>query len=188
MYGLWKGVVEMNENEVWKEVECTNGKLLVSNQGKIKSLLRDERILKQSTDNKGYMRVKVTINRKVINLKVHREVAKAFINKPVGKDQVNHIDGNKTNNNAENLEWCTNRENALHAIKNGLWNNVLAASKNTNELRKRKIVATLIKTNEKIEFDSISDAERAIGTRHITDVLKGKRNQTKGYVFEYVAV
>lgn len=51
---------------------------------------------------------------------VHRLVALTFLEKPHGKDIVNHIDGNKTNNHYKNLEWCTYSENAIHAIETGL--------------------------------------------------------------------
>ena len=51
---------------------------------------------------------------------VHRVIARAFIKQPAGKDFVNHIDGNKLNNSANNLEWCTRSENMKHAYSHGL--------------------------------------------------------------------
>lgn len=73
-----------------------------------------KRILQPNT--KGYLRV--MINGK--NLFVHRLVAEKFVPNPDNKPQVNHINGNKLDNRAENLEWVTNQENRNHAIEHGL--------------------------------------------------------------------
>jgi len=169
--------------EQWKEVRDTFGLLEVSNEGRVRSNMRDGRILKATPDKKGYLRLHVTIKRERRSYKVHRLVAEAFIPNPENKPQVNHIDGNKANNAASNLEWVTNIENSYHAIDNGLWEEVYKASRKENESRKRPIIA--FKDGIATEYGSIADAERAIGSRHITDVLKGKRKQAKGYTFAY---
>lgn len=171
--------------ERWKVVEGTCGALEVSDLGRVKSNLRDGRILKTNPDSKGYHRLRMTINRKKYAFKVHRLVAMAFIPNPENKPQVNHIDGNKDNNAASNLEWVTSKENAQHALRTGLWKSNMAATKKRNELKIMPIIATNIETGQQIHFKSIGSAERALGTRHITDVLKGKRMQAKGYTFAY---
>lgn len=75
-------------------------------------------------DKDGYLRVRLTMkNRKRRNFPVHRLVLTMF--KPISDmnvKQVNHIDGNKKNNNISNLEWCTSQENTIHAVKLGLRN------------------------------------------------------------------
>lgn len=169
--------------EIWKEVPETNGKIFVSNKGRMRSLLRDDRILKATPDKKGYLRVCVTLNRVKRSYKVHREVAKAFLPLQDGKPQVNHIDGNKENNAVTNLEWVDNFGNAQHAIKTGLWRNVFEASRRTNEGRKTPIIAIDIKTGQQRRFQSVSEAERFFNSRHISDVLKGKRNAAAGQRF-----
>ena len=171
--------------EYWKEVEGTNGAIEVSTHGRVKSNLRDGRILKATADSKGYLRLRVTLQGVKKSYKVHRLVAQAFIENPEGKAQVNHIDGNKTNNHVENLEWVSNKENARHAISSGLWDSVIKGAKKENENRKKPIIAYSLGTGESLQFESISDAEKTLGTRHITDVLKGKRRQAKGYTFSY---
>ena len=171
--------------ERWKEIESTGGAILVSDLGRVKSLLRDGRILKATPDAKGYLRLRVTINGVKKSYKVHRLVAMAFIDNPDGKPQVNHINGDKADNRACNLEWVTNKENIVHARKTGLFDAVIEGARAENDLRKRPVIATDIVTGETVEFDSVADAERAVGSRHITDVLKGKRCMAKGYTFAY---
>lgn len=175
--------------EFWKSIEGTKGFIQVSAEGKVRSLLSGTpRILKTSIDNKGYHRIRVTIEREKKTFKLHREVAKAFIPNPDNKPQVNHKDGNKNNNSATNLEWVTNKENCNHAIKNGLWDSVLEGSRRENESRKKPIIGYYVGENQAYSryFKSIAEAERYIGSRHITDVLKGKRRQVKGWSFEYI--
>ena len=169
--------------ETWKEIEGFNGKILVSSRGRIKSELRNGTILKSQTDSKGYHRVRITVNQVKRTLKIHREVAKAFLPNPNNLPQVNHIDGNKNNNAVDNLEWVTNRENALHALSNGLWDSVIRGSIAENERRKKRVIAT--SGDQTIEFESVSAAERYFESRHIVDVLKGRRSHCRGWRFRY---
>lgn len=175
--------------ERWKAIEGTQGKIEVSDMGRVRSFLRgEERILKTQEDSKGYKRVRVTIDREKKTFKVHREVAKAFVENPHLKQQVNHKDGNKNNNSAKNLEWVTNGENIRHAIDHGLWENVMAGALRHNESMMRSIIGsheTELGFETRV-FRSVSEAERYLGSRHISDVLKGKRNHVKGWRFVYV--
>lgn len=171
--------------EIWKAVPGTNGKIEVSNKGRVRSWLRDCRILKLQEDKKGYIRLRVTIERKKMTFKVHRLVAELFIENPKGLPQVNHKDGNKSNNAVENLEWVSCLENARHAIKMGLWENVFKASAKANEMQRRPICATNIASGEVLFFASMCEAERTIGTKHINACIKGERRQACGYRFSY---
>lgn len=126
--------------EIWKDIEGYEGLYQVSNLGNIKSLRKridkgkchryfDEKILKPIETNRGYLRVKLCKDRKIKKIRVHRLVAEAFIKRP--ELEVNHIDGNKKNNKAENLEWVTQRENKQHAWITGLYHK--RGGKYTNE-------------------------------------------------------
>ena len=95
----------------WKEIENTNGRYLVSDDGRVFSVLSN-RIIKQQLNNTGYYRVELNINGVVKRLLVHRIVAKAFIPNPNNYEYVNHKDENPKNNHVDNLEWCTQKYNA----------------------------------------------------------------------------
>ena len=84
---------------------------------------------------------------------VHRVIAKAFVKQPVGKDFVNHIDGNKTNNNVDNLEWVTRSENMQHAKANHLWNPKLCGQISCNNAG-----IPVVCTTDNLSFESISKA------------------------------
>lgn len=173
---------------MWKAIAGTKGMIEVSDDGRVRSLLSGSpRIIKTCPDKKGYHRIRVTVERKKMSFKLHRQVALLFIPNPDNLPQVNHIDGNKDNNAASNLEWCTNRQNAHHAIENGLWDSVLEGARRENESRKKAIIGFYCGENTcySRRFESVSEAERYIGSRHISDVLKGKRQHVKGWTFEY---
>ncbi len=105
--------------EVWKDIIGYEGLYQVSNLGNVKSLFRYKKVL-NNTIHKGYYLISLCKNKKQLPQRNHRLVAIAFIPNPENKPQVNHIDGNKLNNNVENLEWCTPKENTQHALLIGL--------------------------------------------------------------------
>ena len=110
--------------EEWRDIKNYEGLYQISNYGRVRSFLKKDissygKILKP-TENKGYLQVGLHKNKKGKKFFVHRLVARAFIKNLEGKPQINHIDGNKKNNNVNNLEWCNNSENQIHAYKTGL--------------------------------------------------------------------
>ena len=110
------------ENEVWKGVVGYEDLFSVSNKGRLLSK-RTNKILKQNIVGEGYNACVTKLNgRKGSNLvlKIHREVAKAFIPNPDELPFVNHIDGDKLINTVDNLEWVTPKGNVVHAIETGL--------------------------------------------------------------------
>lgn len=100
--------------EEWRDIKNYEGRYQVSNFGRIKSLKGSEKILKLDC-RRGYPYVVLRKNHNSRGIAVHRLVAKMFIPNPENKAQVNHIDGNKTNNKVENLEWCSPKENVIHS-------------------------------------------------------------------------
>lgn len=109
-------------NVVWKPIKGYEGLYEISSIGEVKSIFYGEksRALKKSKTTTGYYKVELWKNKKKKSLKVHRLVAIVFISNPENKPNINHIDGNPLNNNVCNLEWCTQKENVIHAIETGL--------------------------------------------------------------------
>ncbi len=79
--------------------------------------------LKQRVHRQGYIRFALCENGKIKQFYAHRLVAEQYLPKVEGKNFVNHLDGDKTNNHFSNLEWCTKKENSVHARDNGLCDN-----------------------------------------------------------------
>lgn len=105
-------------NEEWRKVNGSNGSYEVSNLGNVRNSLT-KRILQTFLGKDGYLRTQLggSIGKTVT---IHRLVAKEFCRTCEGKIFVNHKDGNKQNNCADNLEWCTRSENMQHAYEKGL--------------------------------------------------------------------
>lgn len=87
--------------------------------GRIYSTKRNK-YLQQRVGPRGYMMVNLSIDGKCKTFTVHRLIATAWIPNPDNKEQINHIDGDKTNNSVNNLEWCTSSQNVIHAFDTGL--------------------------------------------------------------------
>jgi hypothetical protein len=112
--------------EIWKDVKDFEGLYQVSNLGNVKRLVSKrvfaERLIGNSIDRYGYVKRVLCKDGKMYFFTEHRLVANAFIPNDFNKPTVNHINGIKTDNMVENLEWCTIKENNDHAIKTGLKN------------------------------------------------------------------
>lgn len=124
-------MVDLFENEEWRDVQGYVGLYQISSFGRVKSLARkidhgqyiEDRgdvIMTPFLNKNGYFTVMLHKNRKKKQHRIHQMVARAFIPNPLGKEMINHIDCNTLNNRVDNLEWCTNSENQIHAMKNGL--------------------------------------------------------------------
>ena len=93
-----------------------DNRYIIYSDGTIWSNIRNK-FLKPHKNNVGYQMVSVSINRIITKKTIHRLVAESFIPNPDNLPQVNHINGIKTDNRVENLEWCTNRFNTNHRYK-----------------------------------------------------------------------
>ena len=112
--------------EMWKDIQGYEEKYQISNIGRIKNKINN-RLLRPRVGTYGYYKVNLYKNKKVKTIEIHRLVAEAFIENPESKSEVNHIDGNKLNNNITNLEWVTHKENINNAWRTKLFEPVRKA-------------------------------------------------------------
>lgn len=133
----------------------------------------------QWIDGTGYKQVIIRKDGKRYYKRVHQLVADAFVE---GKSEincmVNHIDGNKVNNNFKNLEWTSNKKNTQHAYDNGLYRSTY----------KCKVKAVHKITGEEFVFRSIRACakELDLNRKTITEILKKNKNNNYDYYFEYM--
>ncbi len=147
--------------ENWKTIEGYDGFYQVSNFGNIKSLERlvdnhsgfkkllKEKYLKTHISKTGYFVVDLKKEKQRKTFKIHRLIAMCFIEKVYNKNYVNHKDGNKLNNSIDNLEWCTIKENNIHAEKLGLKND--SGVNNSKSKLKESDVVYIRKSNLKLK-------------------------------------
>ena len=179
------------EQVIWKDVVGFEGRYQVSNMGQVRSLdlllpcrnggvsVHKGRIKPLHKNNRGYVTVGLCKENKTYRKLLHRIVAEAFVTNAEGKPQVNHIDGDITNNMASNLEWVTDNENKYcSSIENG------GTQRPKRPVLVRKLEESL---NAVKQFNGLREAERALGLDHKSalNVIKGKQKQTKGYILCY---
>lgn len=176
--------------EKWVQIEGYEGFYEVSDQGNVRSMERvvprfsrgslqqihrASRPLRHNLNHKGYPEVTLTKGAVRNSFRVHRLVATAFC--PNGpQEHVNHINSIRTDNRAENLEWCTAKHNVAHAIAN-----------DPKNWGRKAVVA--IKNGEPIHFfDSSADAGRAgFNKGNISSVLNGRWKTAGGFEWQFAA-
>lgn len=169
---------------MWKDIKDYEGIYQISDDGRVRRIYdtKPPRILKGRPGL--YPTVSLCKNGIAKSFSVHRLVAEHYLDKPVGTTEVNHKDGNKWNNDISNLEWVTQRENAIHAHK------VLRVGFG----KKPRPVRCLDKiTRQPVkEYPSIADASRDVSDNpyyariYINNVCLGRQSTACGYRWEYI--
>lgn len=186
--------------EIWKTIPETDGLYSVSNLGNVRRnehyttvkpnvqkqnetvAFYKERLVKPYKDSTGYFVVSLrNSNGETYRKKIHRLVAKAFVSNPNNLNVVNHKDENKTNNSADNLEWCTAKQNANYGTRN-----TRIQKATSTRIGQYTIDGKLIKI-----WNSMSEAAKSLGastTSYIRRVCINQfgRKTYKGFIWKYV--
>lgn len=163
-----------NMEEIWRKIE-NYPNYEISNRGNIRSINyhREKRTqnLKQMKSDRRFMVVSLSTNKGFKTVPIHRLVAQAFIPNPDNLPQVNHIDGDRHNNCVENLEWCTDKQNIEHAIRNKI-------------IKCKPINQYDLEGNFIKEWRSISSACKYYKNSHIWGAVYSKSHLANGFIWK----
>lgn len=154
--------------EQWKPVPGYEGLYEVSNQGQVKG---PKGFIKPKIQYNGYARTELWKKGLRYRPSIHRLVAEVFIPNPENKPQVNHLDGNKLNNNVSNLEWCTVQENLLHSV---ILHQRFGEKASNSKLKEEEVVAILVMLDKGVPGKWLADLF-GITNAQISNLKKGKQ-------------
>lgn len=187
-------------HETWRDVAGYEGLYEVSNLGNVRGVARTHfrydkqgnaykvrvpaRCLVKKDNSNGYYRVCLSRDNRVRRLLVHRLVAMAFVENPDDLPVIDHIDGDRHNNDASNLRWCTQGDNLRYSYQNGRETVIVR-----EDLKKRQVhaVSRPVVRSDGEEFSSVVAASRALGLSEsaVSHVVHGRAKTAGGYSFTF---
>lgn len=170
----------MKANELFKFIENYTD-YLIGNEGTVYSTIKRKELAQ--SEIKGYKKVTLINDIGAKDVLVHVLVANAFVPKVEGKGYIDHIDGNRANNNAANLRWCTFQENCSFPLAQ-------VHHRNSAIIRKgKRVIQFDFDGNEIARYRGQNEAGRLTGISgaNISQVCNGKRKQAGGFIWRYEA-
>lgn len=176
--------------EQWRNVKGYEGVYEVSSLGNVRRISYNDKgnkgkyllpfYLKKYSDKDGYLKVVLSVKRDPKSMRCHRLVAMAFIDNPFMKKEINHKDGNKANNDINNLEWVTQSENRIHCLEN--LNPKLRNNKSSKPVYRYDLNYNFI-----CDYPSAKEAMRKTGYSqgHISECCRGELKTYKKCLWSY---
>lgn len=162
--------------EEWRDIQGYEGLYQVSTQGNVVSYKRniDGKILKPGKDRYGYSIVVLQHFKDPKTQHIHRLVAKTFLKNPNNYLEVNHIDGVKTHNDVNNLEWCTREYNRKHAVQLGLYKGMKGEKNPQSKLSEDNVKEILqLRFKEKWTYTKIANRFN-VHCKHVQHICRGE--------------
>lgn len=181
-------------NEEWRDIEGYEGRYQVSNYGRIKSFIVDKgnriKILRFVSDKDGYNKISLYNKGKSYPIFVHRLEAQTFLLNPNNYPVVNHINGIKSDNRINNLEWCTIQYNTKESYRMGLQKPPHLGKFSGEHPSSKSIYQIDKKTDEIIKkWGSAAEAKRELNFKSSTSITeccrKGRNKTAYGYKWRY---
>ncbi|WP_419790689.1 NUMOD4 domain-containing protein [Staphylococcus chromogenes] len=168
--------------EIWKDINGYENLYKISNHGRVWSCKKNQ-FIKPNNNGNGYHRISLYKNGATKSMYIHRLVGLHFLPLIKGKELINHIDENRSNNHVSNLEWCNSVENAHHLEANMRAGRSRVDSEKWQAcIEQRSVPVIAVNDNEKIRFKSLSEAERQGYTKVIIkQCIEGKREYYRNY-------
>lgn len=179
--------------EFWKDLEGYDFKYQISNEGRVRNVdyrgTGKVRYFNPNYNSKGYPRVGLVKGGKQKHYSIHRLVAKSFVPNPNNKPHVNHLDEDKRNNRADNLDWVTNKENSNYGTKGkriAASHNKLGTYKKLARMKSMPIIRVSLIGGERKRYKSLqSTTKDGFNPGCVSNVLKGRAKTHKDYIWEY---
>lgn len=172
--------------ETWKDIPGYEGLYQASTLGRIKSYSRKgnhgkEHLLQLRIDKGGYLRALITKNKHSKQCLVHRLVATTFIPNPSHFPQINHKDENPSNNNVNNLEWCTAKYNSNYGSRTSRMKETLTNGPCSKKVYQYSLNGNLIRI-----WPSGRECTRnGYDSRNVSAVCHGRRKTAYGYIWSF---
>ena len=172
------------EQEIWKDIEGYEGYYRVSNTGKILSV-KTGKLRATSVNNSGYELTHLYKDTVDTSCTIHRLVAKAFVPNPNNLPEVNHINEDKLDNRAENLEWCDRRYNQVYSGNIEKWTK--AGGQGGKMKRSKRVYQFTLEGDFIKEWFSAREAQAELGLarQEIGKCCLGKKEQYGGFLWSF---